>query len=250
MNTVYTFNQHEYLFLLGLLKPQTVLGIAQPYATSEEAQAAMLQALDSLQAQGHIARNQGEITLNPRIEPLVSACASPRYSLVATYTNAQKEQDIRFYHVSEQAIVEDRLLPSADRQLIGADTLDQVAERLAQQFHLGDQPAAPGQPFALPSPAMDAIRQSGAMGEEDIAARLRQAGASDSNAVCLARALAHLLSNSAMAKVNATEAASPDLDFGILESADGLWEIRLSEQVSFAPTSAAAIKQQIAGYIS
>lgn len=252
MDAVYVLSQHEYLFLLSLLDPQIVLGIAPPYSGPEEEQAAIEQAFRSLQEKGYITRKQDEISLDPQVESPISTCAFPRYSLIAAYTNAKKEQDIRFIHFSQQAIVEDRVLSSNDRQLTGVATPEQVIARLVQQFHLSDQPAAPGQPCTFPTSTLETARQSVARGEEGVVSQLQQAGMSNVTADSLARSLVSPISNSALAKVSTTEDTLPGLGFGLLESADGLWEIHFVEQdqLNLTPVDATTAIQMLASYIS
>ena len=251
MNTVYTFDQHEYLLLLGLLNSQMVLGIEYPYSSPEEEQAAMERAVHSLQEKGHVVRKHGRVEIAPEIVSFVSVCASPQYVLTAVYGNANKEQDVRFIHFSEQGIVEDRVLPSGIRQLTAIPASEQVVERVSQQFHLQDQPAAPGEPCTLAPSALETIRESVEKGKEEIALQIQQAGANASLADSLAGAFVAPVSNSTLTKVRIEQETRAE-SFALLESAEGLLEMHFSgeEQVHLTPVNAEIAIQMIASYVS
>jgi len=251
MDIVYTFDQHEYLLLLGLLNSQMVLGIEYPYSNPQEEQIAMEQALQSLQEKGYVARKEGKIEITPDVASLVSICASPQYILIAACSNAKEEQDARFFHFAEQGIVEDKVLSSGSRRLNAISESQQIVERLSQQFYLQEQPAVPGESCTLASSALKDIRQSTGNDEQEIASQLQQAGANALIAESLARALVAPVSNSALTRVRLGEESTAE-SIAFLESAEGLLEMHAleEEQVCLTPVDADTAIQMIASYVS
>lgn len=251
MGTEQAFTEHEYLLLMASLKPRRVLGIGQSLIGHRKAQVMMATALRSLQKKGHIARGRTGISLGPHVQPLITVCASPQHTLISTFTNARKEQDIRFYHISAETVVEDRVLPSRDRQLSDVGDSDHMVQQLVEQFGLSDQPAAPDGPLVVSSHALALLQRSVAAGTKGVLSELRQAGVDAAVAEPLAHAVSTAVSNSALSRAGST-ASSRRSAFGLLESANGLREIRLlaGGQVRFAPVDADTAIQLIAEFVS
>jgi hypothetical protein len=249
MDTAYTLDRDQYLFLLNLYEPTMALGIEYPFSSLEDEKAAMEQALRTLQDKGWITLQEDNIAVAPELGKLVSLCATGQEFLIAAYVDGKQEQDTRFFHVAEEMIVEDKVLPSSGRQLTAIPDWEQAVKQLSEQFRLESQPAAPGQACALAASTLETVRESVGQGEKNLFSLLKQAGTDDATAGSLARLFAAPVSNSTLIRVISSENAA-SASFVLLESADGLWEMHFLEndQVHLTPVTAETATQMIASF--
>jgi len=247
----FNLTNDEYLLASGVLRVPLLLGNVDPFFNLSPGQiaVAMERARQSLQARQLVeVADTGEVAISPRLSALISVCAFPNYSLIATYTDARGMCDVRFYHITTQLIVEDAVAEDGSHTLTQV-SLASLAERVSAQFKLDSQPAAPANRCRLSRAALEQARNKAASsGAEAAAERLQAAGVGKHTAARLAHALARPVSNSALGVVSyVNEPPRPSL--GVLEATDGLWILRFTadgEQVECIPAEAAVIKQLIA----
>ncbi|MBC7250260.1 MAG: ESX secretion-associated protein EspG [Anaerolineae bacterium] len=249
-----SFARYEYILLLGLCHAPSLLGEENPFTnlSPEQIAAAMERARQSLQAR-HLVEvaDTGDVAISPPLSALVSVCAFPNYSLIATHTDAQGTRDVRFYHITNQLIVEDAVFEDGSHILTRVPQASLV-ERVSTQFNLDCQPAAPANQCRLLRTVLEEARSNAASGGIEAAwERLQSAAMDKRTATQLAYALARPVSNSALGVVSyGNELPPPSL--GVLEAVNGLWLLRLTadgEHIECIPTDAVALKQLIADSI-
>lgn len=244
----------EYIFLLGLYNPSTVLGVENPYANASHAasEKAMAEAMESLQAQGLIEIHPGgEISVEAHLAGLIATCAFPEVSLIATYTDTLGTKDLRIVHFATPLIVEDAVLPEGEHRLTRIQP-GEVTGRIADQFRLADKQAAPGEPCSVHRDAFEAARDiARASGPATAARRLQEAGVETTTATLLAEALAEPTSNAALMLIQA-ESPQAGQSIGILEAAHGLWRLRVIDpaRIEAAPCDGAEVARYVAEIVA
>ena len=251
MDTICHVSQPEYLLLMGLLDAQMALGVEWPDEGQSAASSWMGEAFRSLVNKGYLDRDGDQVSLNPDVDHLFSVCAAPQYSFVSTYMDGGSP-DVRFMHVEGECVVEDKRLPSKDRNLSGIYSSEQMVKRLVAQFHLHGQRAAVGEPFSVSTVAFEAAVGCIAEGEQAIAARLQQMGVADEARAFLVHALSVPVAHAAISKVS-LDASALRLSYGVLDlGGDGLWEMRFLDdlRVRFKPIDATGAIEAIREYVA
>jgi len=254
-----TLDQDEYIFLLNFLQSPFALGIEESYAEIEpdQAQGIMSKAFHSLRQKGIVTLfPNGDWGIEPHIQSSIGPCASSQESLAATYTGTQVEpeqQDIRFFHFSQQSIIEDAVLSGGNRQLTRMQSVEQVVARVCEQFHLHKQKAAPGQNCTVEYIILERIVQT-AESEEHTLRQLEKVGVNKPLSITLARAIIAPVSTAGLVRTNA-EKGRVDQGLSILQVTDGLLLIHPLkdaelERVEIMPCDAATIIQHITDYVS
>lgn len=250
----FDLGRDEFFFLLSLFRPTAILAVGNPYTglSREDTEICMARARESLGKQRHITvTGDGGVVVERILAGLVATCAFPDVSLIATHTDGQGLQDVRFAHFTSHLIAEDAVLPSGDHRLTGL-LPSAVTERIVTQFQLNGQLAAPGEPCVLGQDTLEAAWGIAcASGPPAAAMRLRGAGLSAENAVLLGEALAAPLSNSALAIARLSE-RQPGRSLGFLRASSGLWLLRVVDeaQIEISPCGGAEAAREVAELVS
>jgi hypothetical protein len=253
---MYQLTQSEMLLLMGLADADAVLGVQNlPEADSEEMAGLLEEAKTSLLSRGLLRTSPGgDMYLEPSILEVVTVCAQPGVSLVATYT-AEGEVDECFIHYSLDTIVEDKVLEGGIRNLSVVDSADEVLPRVVEFLHLEDQPAVTAEGFTIPRTTLEQVRGSAAEGAEAVAGLLQAEGVSREAAASFARAFAGPISIAAFGLMEYEDdqaAMGPNL--ALLEVTEGLWCMETtrkgeSDQVDITPYDAQAAESRVGRYV-
>ena len=251
MSAVYTIEQNEYIFLHAVLDSPFVWGVRADFEDAAAEQAAMDAAYESLQNKGYVKREADHLYITPDLWELLKVCVAPQQVLMFSYANAQGEQDLRFIYVSEDKLVDDRVLPSTARQLQPVGDVLDLAAILRSQARLDEQTQASGEAQTLSTAMLESLSQIAAeQGKAAVVEALTQSGMDGDSANSLAQAYVEPLANTVLTRIIPDEGDGVTTSMSFVESAEGLWELHsLDEgQMQLIPVDALTAWQMIAGF--